>query len=152
MTDTKTVAQIVAEHKKRQENPEFSTLVFDNGRTYHNITNFTEIGDRFPEYEFDSEWNGKITHVHIVTSPLIKERFVEEVSGWSDIIAKQCVLVRVYTDSGKSEEFSDVQNLRENKKDGEVEFDFIEDGGKFHIKMDGVITRCIVPLDKEDEE
>ena len=152
MADKKTVAQIVEEHKKRQELPEFSTLVFDNGRTYHNITNFTEIGDRFPEYEFDSEWNGKITHVHIVTSPLIKEHFVEEVSGWSDIIAKNCVLVHVFTNTGKTEEFSDVQNLKENKKDTKVEFDFIEDGKKCHMKMSGKITRYVAALDEEDEE
>ena len=148
----KTVAQLVEEHQKRQEKPEFSTLVFGNGRTYHGITNFKEIGPKFPQYEFDSEWNGKITHISISTSPLIKERFVEEVSGWSDIIAKQCVLVHVYTNTGKTEEFSDVQNLRENKKDVEVEFDFIEDGRKCHMKMSGSITRYVAALNEEDEE
>ena len=152
MTDKKTVAEIVEEHQKRQEKPEFSTLVFENGRTYHNITNFKEIGDRFPEYEFDSEWNGKITHINISTSPLIKEKFVEEVSGWSDIIAKNCVLVHVYTNSGKTEEFSDVQNLKENKKNVEVEFDFIEDGKKCHMKMSGRITKYAAALDEEDEK
>ena len=152
MADKKTVAQIVEEHQKRQEKPEFSTLVFENGRTYHNITNYVKDDNRFPEYDFDSEWNGKITHVHIVTSPLIKEHFVEEVSGWSDIIAKNCVLVHVYTNSGKTEEFSDVQNLKENKKNVEVEFDFIEDGKKCHMKMSGRITKYAAALDEEDEE
>ena len=156
MADKKTVAQIVTEHQKRQEKPEFSTLVFENGRTYHNITNYKEIGDRFPTYEFDSEWNGKITHVDIGISPIIKERFVEEVSGWSDIIAKNCVLVHVYTNTGKTEEFCDVYDLKENKKDGKVEFDFAEDGKKCHMKMSGKITRYVSAddeeIDKEDEE
>ena len=149
MTNKKTVAQIVEEHQKRQEKPEFSTLVFGNGRTYHNITNFKEIGPGFSQYEFDSEWDGKISHIHIATSPLIREHFVEKVSSRSDIIAKHCALVHVYTNTGKTEEFSDVQNLRENKKDVEVEFDFIEDGRKCHMKMSGKVSKYISADDEE---
>ena len=151
MTNKKTVSEIVAEHRKRQENPEFSTLVFGNGRTYHNITNFKESGKHSFEYDFDSEWNGKITHIHIATSPLIREHFVEKVSSRSDIIAKHCALVHVYTNTGKTEEFCEVYDLKENKKDEDVEFDFFEDGKKCHMKMCGKITRCIEVLDEEDE-
>ena len=152
MTDKKTVAQIVAEHNKRQEKPEFSTLVFGDGRTYHNITNYKVTGDDIHDYEFDSEWNGKVSHICIGTSPTIKEKFIEDVLGYSNAIAKFCPLVTVYTNTGNTEEFIDVYDLIENKKDGTVEFDFIEDGKKCHMKMSGKITKYVATLDEEDEK
>lgn len=151
MTDKKTVAQIVKEHQKRQEAPEFSTLVFGDGRTYHNITNFKKIDDIFPEYEFDSEWNGKVSHICITTSPIIKETFVEEVPGYTEVIAKHCCLVLVYNnETCKIEEFTDVCDLKENVKNKTVEFDFIENGRRFHLKMNGRITKYIDSLDEEN--
>lgn len=125
MEKTKTIAQIVDEHNKRQENPEFGLLVFEGNWTYHNVTNFSRDGNKL-DCEFDSTWNGITQHVKAFGWPVIEEKFVEKVDVPAKILAESCKTVSVHKGSGNITKYENVTNLCEsvNDKGKEiVEFD-----------------------------
>jgi len=138
----KTVSQIVEEYRKRQETPDFSMLLFEGNRVYHNVTNFKRTTNKRHEYEFDSEWNGKISHVEISAFPLIKESIISETLE-RPIIAKFCDTLGVLR-SGKRKDFFNVRNLTTDSTDSYVEFDVVLEGGEMgHMKVRGTIENYL---------
>lgn len=146
----KTVQQIVNEYKNRQETPEYSqitihpdpnpqgkVLVFDAVRNFETV--YDKKTGRW--LEFDSVYDSVSRHVRIKG---YVNQFIEmlpENEGIKTFVAKDCVSVTVYTNSGKREGFQDVKNLSENKKSRQVEFDRIVEGDTTHIRMSGVIEK-----------
>lgn len=139
----KTVKQIVDEYRNRQEYPEFLMILFENGRTYHNITNFHMLSEFSPMYEFDSEWNGKKTHVEVNSRINTKEAAIAE-AATTRIIAKFCDEVFVRAKHRGLKEFYDVRNLWEDAQNTHVHFDLVApDGILAHMRMNGRIESFI---------
>lgn len=134
----------VNESQEEDERTEFSLLVFEGGRTYNNITNFESLSKTSHHYKFDSEWNEVITCIEIRSRIIRKEyeRFTEKTKA-SKMIAEHCSKLTVYVHSGKREEFSNVENVKEFVLEGIVEFDTIVDGKEAHMKMAGTIEKCL---------
>lgn len=121
----KTVAQIVDEHNKRQEDPEFLLLVFQGDYKYFNVTNFVRHGNKL-DCEFDSIHNGEVKHVKAFGYPVIEEAFVKNVERPVKMIAESCKTVTVRKGSGTVAKFDNVTTLCERVNDkGKdiVEFD-----------------------------
>lgn len=145
--------QVLEEPQVEEEITEFSSIVFEGGRTYHNVTNFKSEGKGFNKYEFDSEWHGTISHIEIQGFLTIKEHVVKKASK-PEIIAKFCSTVFIYTNSGKEEKYSNVRNLTEDKDARIVEFDtdVDVDDWKGHMKISGVIEKYLEVFEKSGEE
>jgi len=153
--EPKVTDQVSDEPQALRERTEFSLLVFEHGRTYHNVTNFKSMSKTVHFYEFDSEWHGKITHVKIRLGIMIEECVIKEGKEPSEpqAIAKFCSTLSVYTNSGSREEFKNVRNLTEDKSARIVEFDIDVDRKKRHQRMSGVIERYLeVPEESSEEE
>ena len=131
------------EVQEENRKTEFSLLVFEGGRTYHNVTNFKYMSETSHYYEFDSKWNGKTSHIEIRLAIMIKESESFTKTKDSQVIAEHCSKLTVYVHSGKREEFSNVENVREFVPEGIVEFDTIVDGKEAHMKMAGTIEKCL---------
>ena len=119
-----------------------NVIVFEGGRTYHDVTNFKSESEGHNLYEFDSEWYGKITHVKIQGFIMIEEYPIDK-SSKAQVLAKSCSMVSVCTHSGNREKFENVRNLTEDKVARIVEFDVDVNEKKGHMKMSGNIEKYI---------
>lgn len=111
-------------------------LVFDD------VTNFDIVYDNGGRWlEFDSTYKSSCRHVKIKG---YVGQFIEGLPGDNSDkfdVAKDCVSVTIYTNSGKREEYLDVKNLCASKNSRSVEFDRIVDECQTHVWRSGAIEK-----------
>lgn len=143
----KTIQQIVNEHKNRQKAPEYSLIVIEDMKgkplTFNDVRNFNTVYDKETGrwLEFDSVYESKSRHVKIKGHVI---QYIELLPGEEEesmFIAKNCVSVTIYTNSGKREDYLDVTNLTVGMKGRSVEFDRVVDGQNTHTWRSGVIEK-----------
>ena len=143
----KTVKNIVDEYKNRQETAEYSLIVVEDMKgkplTFNDVRNFQTVYDKGTGrwLEFDSVYESKSRHVKIKGHVI---QYIELLTGEEEesmFIAKDCVSVTIYTNSGKREDYLDVTNLTASMKGRSVEFDRVVDGCKTHVWRSGAIEK-----------
>ena len=137
----KTIYEILVEHRAKQgvqpsspENPDYLEVGFQDGRTYHNVSNLV----RGYWNEFDSVWEGVKSHIKTRATPGRFVEFVEKAPLNNEMVGK-CKVVKIYTHSGIRRVFDDLTNLSEDKKGRIVEFNYVHYNVPVHVKMQGVV-------------
>ena len=143
----KTIQQIVDEHKNRQKTPDYSLIVIEDMKgkplTFNDVRNFKTVYDVETGLwlEFDSVYESKSRHVRIKGHVIQYIELLPDEEEESMFVAKDCVSVTIYTNSGKREDYLDVTNLTASMKGRSVEFDRVVDEHKTHVWRSGAIEK-----------
>ena len=143
----KTIQQIVDEHKNRQKAPEYSLIVIEDVKgkllTFNDVRNFNIVFNKNAGrwFEFDSVYESKSRHVRIQGNVRQYIELLTDELSQPMFVAKDCVSVTIYTDSGKREEYLDVTNLTASRNSRSVEFDRAVDGQNTHVWRSGAIEK-----------